>query len=125
YYPDITFGVYNGDTEWNEKRAEAKYNDLHFNESLEELRTHLPNELISRDEMNENPPHILCTNYAMLEHMLLRPENDKIFKNSNFKFVVLDESHIYSGATGMETALLLRRLKARIHSESKTQFILT
>ncbi len=125
YYPQITFGVYNGDTEWEQAKAEAKYNDLHSGESCEELRTHLSNELISRTEMNENPPHILCTNYAMLEHMLLRPENDKLFKNSKFKFVVLDEAHIYTGATGMETALLLRRLKARIGAEMNTQFILT
>ena len=56
---------------------------------------------------------------------MLRPENDKLFSNSNFKFVVLDEAHIYSGATGMETALLLRRLKARIGGNGHPQFILT
>jgi hypothetical protein len=37
----------------------------------------------------------------------------------------LDEAHVYGGATGMETAMLIRRLKARIRSEGKTQFILT
>ena len=125
YYPDITFGVYNGETKYSEKDAVEAYNNLHYNEACEELRTHLPNELISREVMNATPPHILCTNYAMLEHMLLRPENDKIFKNSDFKFIVLDEAHIYTGATGMETSLLLRRLKARIHSNDKIQFILT
>ena len=125
YYPDITFGVYNGDTAKKEADAVNAYNDLHYNEACEELRSHLENELISREAMNETPPHILCTNYAMLEHMLLRPENDKIFKDSDFRFVVMDEAHIYTGATGIETALLLRRLKARIQSKSKTQFILT
>ena len=125
FYPDITFGVYNGDTKYEQDEAEMSYNDLHYNEACPELRTHLPNELISRSEMNDNPPHILCTNYAMLEHMLLKPENDAIFKNSDFRFVVLDEAHIYTGATGMETALLLRRLKARIKSRGKTQYILT
>lgn len=125
FYPDITFGVYNGDTEYDVEDAEMAYNNLHYNEACPELRNHLPNELISRKEMNETPPHILCTNYAMLEHMLLKPENDAIFKNSDFRFVVLDEAHIYTGATGMETALLLRRLKARIKSRGKTQFILT
>lgn len=125
YYPDITFGVYNGDTERKEDDAKAKYVDLHANESCEELREPLDNELLSREVMNATPPHILCTNYAMLEHMMLRPENDKIFANSDFKFVVLDEAHIYFGATGMETALLLRRLKARISTSTKTRFILT
>ncbi|MDD3831755.1 MAG: DEAD/DEAH box helicase [Clostridia bacterium] len=126
YYPSITFGVYNGDTKETEKDAKAVYDDLHFNEDCEEIRSSLENERISREQMRERPPHILCTNYAMLEHMLLRPENDVIFSNSKFKFVVLDEAHIYSGATGMETALLLRRLKARIQNgKNKAQFILT
>ena len=125
YFPAITFGVYNGDTKKTEQDAIAQYCDLHSEEECEELRTPLPNELISREKMNDTPPHILCTNYAMLEHMLLRPENDKIFAESNFRFVVLDEAHIYTGATGMETALLLRRLKARIQAEKRPQFILT
>jgi len=126
YYPSITFGVYNGDTKETEKDAKAAYDEIHFNEDCEEIRSPLINELISREQMRATPPHILCTNYAMLEHMLLRPENDIIFSNSKFKFVVLDEAHIYSGATGMETALLLRRLKARIQTaERSAQFILT
>lgn len=124
-FPKITFGVYNGDTKKTEQEAIAQYCDLHSEEECEELRTPLPNELISRERMNETPPHILCTNYAMLEHMLLRPENDIIFAESNFRFVVLDEAHIYTGATGMETALLLRRLKARIQVKKRLQFILT
>lgn len=125
YFPTITFGVYNGDTKRTEQEAIAQYCDLHSEEACEELRTPLPNELISRERMNETPPHILCTNYAMLEHMLLRPENDKIFAESNFRYVVLDEAHIYTGATGMETALLLRRLNARIQVKKRLQFILT
>ena len=125
YFPSITFGVYNGDTKKTEDEAIAQYRDLHAEEDCEKLRERLDNELISREKMNETPPHILCTNYAMLEHMLLRPENDKIFAQSDFRFVVLDEAHIYAGATGMETALLLRRLKARIQTKKHPQFILT
>ncbi len=124
-YPQIKFGVYNGDTKKTEEEAIARYKDLHTLEECEILKEPLDNEYISREKMNETPPHILCTNYAMLEHMMLRPENDRIFANSDFKFVVLDEAHIYTGATGMETALLLRRLKARIKTSTKTQFILT
>jgi ATP-dependent helicase YprA (DUF1998 family) len=37
-------------------------------------------QLLSREEMWEAPPHILITNYSMLEHMLIRPkEREKIF----------------------------------------------
>lgn len=124
-YSEITFGVYNGETQWTQREAVEKYRALHETEDCEELRQPLKNEIISREAMQQTPPHILCTNYAMLEHLLLRPNDDLIFSNSDFKFVILDEAHIYRGATGMETALLLRRLKARMRSTREAQFILT
>ena len=94
-------------------------------EKVPELRHRLPNEILSRDEMKKNPPNILFTNYAMLEHLLLRPKDDVLFSNADFRFVVLDEAHIYTGATGIETSILLRRLKARISATKDTRFILT
>lgn len=124
-YPDIRFGVYNGGTENREMDAIKLYDTMYANEKYPELRKRLPNEEVSRDRMKERPPHILFTNYAMLEHMLFRPGDDSIFSNSNFKFVVLDEAHVYAGATGIETAFLMGRLKGRITGERKPQFILT
>lgn len=124
-YEDITFGVYNGGTEYEEEDAIKVYEAMFANEPLEKLRHPLKNELLSRKEMKNNPPNILFTNYAMLEHLLFRPNDDALFSKSDFKFVVLDEAHIYSGATGIETSILLRRLKARITSSRETQFILT
>ncbi len=125
YYPDITFGVYNGGTENEEDDAIALYEAMFSNDPIPELRHRLKNELLSRDEMKEIPPNILFTNYAMLEHLLFRPKDDVLFSNSDFRFVVLDEAHVYSGATGIETSILLRRLRARITSKKDTQFILT
>ena len=124
-YPDIRFGVYNGGTENREADAIKLYEAMYNNEKSPELRKPLPNELLSRDEMKKHPPHILFTNYAMLEHMLFRPGDDVIFSNSNFKFVVLDEAHVYTGATGIETSFLMGRLKGRMRSERDPQFILT
>ena len=124
-YPDITFVVYNGATEYKESDAEGVYRAMFSSESIERLRTPLPNEFLSRDKMKETPPHILFTNYAMLEHLLFRPGDDVLFSSSDFRFVVLDEAHVYSGATGIETSILLRRLRARICSTRGTQFILT
>ena len=125
YYPDITFGVYNGATEYKEEDAVGVYEAMFGNEPVQELRKKLPNEILSRDQMKETPPNILFTNYAMLEHLLLRPDDNVLFANADFKFVVLDEAHVYTGATGIETSLLLRRLKARISASGDTQFILT
>ena len=67
--------------------------------------------------MRLKPPHILLTNYAMLEYLLLRPEDCEFFDGNtgkHWRFIVLDEAHIYDGASGIELAMLLRRLKDRI-----------
>ncbi|GAA6620527.1 DEAD/DEAH box helicase [Scytonema sp. NUACC26] len=74
-------------------------------------------QLLSREEMWQTPPHILITNYSMLEHMLIRPiERGKIFETSidTFKMLVLDEAHTYNGAKGTEVAMLLERFKASV-----------
>jgi ATP-dependent helicase YprA (DUF1998 family) len=55
--------------------------------------------------MQKTPPHILVTNYAMLEYMMLRPKDDLVFSGAKLRFLVLDEAHIYRGTTGMETSL--------------------
>jgi hypothetical protein len=68
----------------------------------------------SREEMLKTPPHILVTNYAMLEHLLLLPRNAPLFDNARLKFVVLDEVHTYAGAQAIEVAFLIRKLKTRL-----------
>jgi hypothetical protein len=62
-----------------------------------------------------NPPHILLTNYVMLELMLTRPE-ERVFVDgvsAALQFLVLDELHTYRGRQGADVALLVRRLRAR------------
>ena len=57
----------------------------------------------------------------MLEYLLLRPEDAPLFGGAfgaNWRHIAIDEAHIYSGALGTEIAYLLRRLKARIESET-------
>ncbi len=92
-------------------------------------------ELVTRFEMQRTCPDVLITNYSMLEYMLLRPREDSIWDgtkewldsdpNSRLLFVI-DEAHMYRGASGGEVALLLRRLfnKLGINRE-RVQFILT
>jgi ATP-dependent helicase YprA (DUF1998 family) len=77
---------------------------------------HVPdNWLLTRDEMLKKPPHILITNYAMLEHLLLFPKNADLFKGAKLRFIVLDEVHTYAGAQATEVAFLLRKLRQRIN----------
>ena len=92
-------------------------------------------ELITRFEMQRTCPDILITNYSMLEYMLLRPREDSLWKSTkawlnahvdNRLLFVIDEAHMYRGASGGEVALLLRRLFYRLGiGRDKVQFILT
>lgn len=107
----ITFGRYVGDTPESKREGEEQFRLR--NPGVEPVKS----ELLSREEMRENPPHILITNYAMLEYLLLRPKDSPFFDGEyakNWKFLVLDEVHIYSGAVGIEMAMLIRRLKDRV-----------
>ncbi|MBX2999250.1 MAG: DEAD/DEAH box helicase [Caldilineaceae bacterium] len=109
-YPAITFGRYIGETRYRREDALQQFREEWHTEPL-------PNELISREEMQDRPPHILLTNYAMLEYLLLRPQDTALFDGStgqHWRFIVVDEAHVYDGASGIEVAMLLRRLKDRI-----------
>lgn len=122
----ITFGRFTGETE--EKFADAK-KIFEENEKTDENQKPqlLPNELISREQMRATPPNILITNYAMLEYMLLRPGDNIIFGQQNaekWKFIVFDEAHSYTGATGIEVATLMKRVKAMLKRED-LRYILT
>ena len=80
-------------------------------------------ELLTRHEVQVEPPDILVTNYSMLEYMMMRPLERPIFDatrkwlnaNPSETFVlVLDEAHLYRGGAGSEVALLIRRLRHRL-----------
>lgn len=110
-YPEITFGRYVGETERSTADAEEAFANRYPNEPR------LPNELLSREEIQANPPHILLTNYAMLEYLLLRPDDSPLFDgpySGHWRWLALDEAHVYSGAQGTEVAMLLRRVKDRV-----------
>ncbi|MFB9275761.1 DEAD/DEAH box helicase [Cohnella cellulosilytica] len=92
-------------------------------------------EMLTRHEMQESCPDILITNYSMLEYMLMRPIERKIFQQTktwleadvnNKLILILDEAHMYRGTGGAEVAFLIRRLMARLGIErDRLQCILT
>lgn len=80
-------------------------------------------ELLTRHEVQAAAPDILVTNYSMLEYMLMRPIERPIFDATSEWLVaderhalllVIDEAHLYRGASGAEVGLLIRRLVARL-----------
>lgn len=97
----------------------ARHSDL-VRAALQRIR---PIQALSREEIWNEPPHIIVTNYSMLEHMLARPrERSAIFERSkNLRMVVVDEAHTYSGSTGSEVAILLRRFKAAVGIDQRGQ----
>lgn len=96
---DITFGLYTGPTP--------------DNPSAEKLERKFPNQLIYRDEIRANPPDILITNYVMLDRMLTREKDHRIFTESSrsMRYLVLDELHTYTGSKAAHLKCLLARLK--------------
>lgn len=121
-FPEIKFGRYIGETEKKRGDAIESFKQNYPEEPI------LDNELHSREEMQMEPPHILLTNYAMLEYLLLRPDDSSLFDGPTgefWKFIVLDEVHVYDGANATEIAMLLRRLKYRVYQNNRIQAIAT
>ena len=111
-FPEITFGRFVGPTKKTRKEAQ-------------QIRGNKPfaiNERASREEMTSKPPHILITNYAMLERLLLLPEWSSLF-TGDLKWIVMDEVHSYDGTRALEISMLLRRLKSRTGGTNRIQCI--
>ncbi len=116
----------------------AKENFEVFREKLRESR-HVPDEedaeLVTRFEIQKFCPDILITNYSMLEYMLLRPREKKIWEDTkqwldasaeNTLLFIIDEAHMYRGSAGGEVSFLIRRLFRRLGiGRDRVQFILT
>lgn len=71
-----------------------------------------------RSEIRERVPDILLTNYKMLDQLLLRHDDARLWEDSatSLQYLVLDEFHTYDGAQGTDVAMLLRRLGITLKS---------
>ncbi len=80
-------------------------------------------EMVTRWDMQENPPDILITNISMLNAMLAREVDAPIFRKTKdwlvsnedaYFFLILDELHLQRGSAGTEVSFLLRLLVERL-----------
>lgn len=80
--------------------------------SAEKIERKFANQLIYRNEIRANPPDILITNYVMLDRMLTRDKDQRIFTESthSMQYLVLDELHTYVGTKAAHLKHLLARL---------------
>jgi ATP-dependent helicase YprA (DUF1998 family) len=113
----INFGRFTSAVAANAQRSEIE-SDLLRNTALAETLGNpdrIPESwLLTREEMLDAPPHVLITNYAMLEHLLLLPRNAPLLAQARLGTIVLDEIHTYHGAQAIEVAFLLRKLRTRL-----------
>lgn len=68
-------------------------------------------ECCSEEDIRQREPRILLTNYRQLEVLTTRLPDVNLFAEAPLKYVVFDEAHTYSGASGAEVACLIRRLR--------------
>ena len=111
----FTFGQYIGETPKDENDSQRHARD--------HIAHRLPGELVLRKDMWDSPPHILLTNYSMLEYLLIRPDDSPLFDDGHSRwwtFLILDEAHQYRGSKGIEMGMLLRRLKRRLREGGRT-----
>jgi len=66
----------------------------------------------TREDIRNNPPDILLTNYMMLELLLTRTDDRELVRAAQgLRFLVFDELHTYRGRQGADVALLIRRCR--------------
>ena len=119
----VTFGMYTGDTPQDPTGHEAQVEQMPPGTTPELYRAKRdetagqenyvlspPEERLTRDRIRSDPPRILLVNRYILEYLLTRADDLRILKAAPVEFVVMDEAHTCTGATGAEVALLLRRL---------------
>ena len=99
---DLKFAVYNGNLPEDENSCNPK--------TLQEEKDKYPNILPTRKEMHATPPSIILTNPTMLEYMLLRIKDQHLFTKGSLRWIVIDETHTFSGAGAAELAMLIRRV---------------
>lgn len=72
--------------------------------------------IYTREMLRDTPANILLTNPTMLEYIMLRRKDKKLIRPrqagqaSTLRWIVLDETHTYTGAGATEIAMLLRRV---------------
>jgi Helicase conserved C-terminal domain/DEAD/DEAH box helicase len=134
----VTFGMYVGKTPQKAAdvtgiRLKAGSSPLDYEKAVEKAQkdkqpatVYPPEERASREELRKSPPRILLTNIKQLELLLTRQTDIELFNNVRLKFLVFDEAHTFSGATGAETACLIRRLRSFCNRNTdETTFIAT
>jgi DEAD/DEAH box helicase domain-containing protein len=121
---EISNDLLNSDT-WSNDEILMIRNKLKqkYHEKLTYISQVGGSEMISRWDMQEYPPDILITNFSMLNIILTRSIEQKMFEKTkkwlekdinNTFYLILDELHTYRGTAGTEVAYVIRALLSRL-----------
>lgn len=118
---DLTFAFYTSRLKESRKEAEKQYLNLGRDvpPDCQIIDRKSLRGLGDAGKSRQGPPHILVTNFSMLEYMLIRPLDHSIFRyiafrgRARLRAIVLDEAHVYAGAQAAEIHMLLRRAALR------------
>ncbi|MDC0676077.1 DEAD/DEAH box helicase [Nannocystis radixulma] len=118
---DLTFAFYTSRLKESRTAAERQYHNLgrEVPPDCQIIDRKSLRGLGDAGKSRQGPPHILVTNFSMLEYMLIRPLDHSIFRHIMFdgrprlRAIVLDEAHVYAGAQAAEIHMLLRRAALR------------
>ncbi|AFV76072.1 helicase family protein with metal-binding cysteine cluster [Thermus oshimai JL-2] len=116
----LRIALYNGETPYTRQEGQ------HLKQRLAQERPISDAEVFSREEIRQNPPDILMTNYVQLELLLTRGEDRYLFPPEHrgiLRYLVLDEVHTYAGLRGADVALLIRRLRQHTGTGESLQTI--
>jgi DEAD/DEAH box helicase domain-containing protein len=142
--PRFFFGRYTGVTPGKGKIPDRKNNEARIRDDASELRkiqneihaldssdhdlisqfsNPFVGEMLTRWDMIEAPPDILISNFSMLNVMMLREREEKLFRatkewlgesEANCFTLVIDELHTHKGTAGTEVSLVVRMLLRRL-----------
>ncbi len=84
------------------------------------IKSMMPEKVITdKYTIRSNPPDILLTNYKMLDFLLMRPKDQKLWQHNSeetLKYLIVDELHTFDGAQGTDLSCLIRRMKDRLQT---------
>lgn len=113
----LRYAVYNGNlAERDDPNNDAMQRKIKLakgttiNDRTGEEYDRFPSCVATREELRDNPPEILLTNPTMLEYVLLRDKDNNLLQEEALKWIVIDETHTYTGAGAAELSMLLRRV---------------
>lgn len=106
---------------WNDKKLKGRVTAGLFigGEGDQSIEMTADGVITHKGHMRENPPDVLLTNYKMLDFLLLRPDEQGLWRYNApemLRYLVVDELHTFDGAQSTDLACLIRRLKARLRT---------